>query len=464
MLESPIEAKMNTQKKPMQSGAGKTKTAPKTKEANGNTSAIANKTGPKPNAIAGLPTYVILAAGRGRRLWPVGEAMPKCMIRVLGKPILEWTLDSLHQNASKIVIVVGYKKEMITGHFKDKPYAGKIRFVEQREQKGTGHALLQAESEVKGPFVTVNGDSFAEGAMFELIHHHIQNNKDAHFAIAQKVGDARPFGLFEIQNRTLKSIREKPAEKTAGLVGLGNYYLPQSFFALLQKIKPSPRGEYEITDALNAFAASEKLAVHEFTGYRSEMTYFWDHLDINIHVLVTWMEDARSGTIENGAVVEGKLHLGKGSIIKAGSRIEGPVYIGENCLIGPNAFIRSGSVIENNCHVGTSEIKNSVVMNGANVPHFSYIGDSVLCDNVNLGAGTMIANLRFDNGPIVVHFKDQGKVDSGRRKLGAAIGSGTKVGVNCSINCGVLIGHECKIFPGSKVTHNLDNDTEFKGD
>ncbi len=412
-----------------------------------------------------MPAAVILAAGRGRRLWPVGEAMPKCMIRVLGKPLLEWVLDAILPHCTKAVIVVGYKKEMITDYFSAKPYASQLEFVEQNEQKGTGHALLQARDHVRGPFLTVNGDSFAEPRLYAEYLHRIRQKPSEWFGMAKNVQDARAYGLIHAdkQGRILR-FEEKPKDAKSGLVALGNYYLPESFFGHLEKVPLSPRGEYEITDALNAFAASDTLHVQEFSGFRSEVTYFWDHLDINIHALEEFMTDKREGTIEPGAVVEGKLFLGKGSIVKAGSRIEGPAYIGENCLIGPNAFIRRGSVIENHCHVGTCEVKNSVVMNGANVPHFSYVGDSVLCEDVNLGAGSMIANLRFDNEPIQVKFKDLGTVDSGRRKLGAAIGSGTKIGVNASINCGVLIGHDCKIFPGAKVTHNLDNETVYKGD
>ncbi len=406
---------------------------------------------------------VVLAAGRGTRLWPVGEALPKCMVRVLGKPLLEWALESIVLHAERVVVVVGYKKELVLAHFGNKPYADKLVFVEQTEQKGTGHALLQAKGAVASDFVTVNGDSFHEPSFYDFLFGAVGEIPGRFFAVAKKVQDARPFGLFDVNNGFLKGIREKPAESVSGLVALGNYFLPQAFFSFLEKIPLSPRGEYELTDALSSFLAQQPLAVVEFSGYRGEMTYFWDHLDINIHALENLMVPRLEGTIESGAVVDGKLFLGKGSIVKAGSRIEGPAYIGENCLIGPNAFIRRGSVIENNCHVGTSEIKNSVVMNGANVPHFSYVGDSVLCENVNLGAGSMIANLRFDNGPIMVHFKER-VVDSGRRKLGTAIGSGTKVGVNCSINCGVLIGHDCKIFPGTAVRHNLDNKTVFKGD
>lgn len=416
-----------------------------------------------PDTSNHAPTAVILAAGRGRRLWPVGESLPKCMIRILGKPLIEWVLEAVLPHCRKAVIVVGYKNELVTDYFSKKPYASQLEFVEQAEQKGTAHALLQAKERVRGPFFTVNGDSFAEPRFYSEFTQQMQRQPGQWFGMAKNMEDARPFGLIHQKDGRIVSFEEKPKQPQGGLVALGNYYLPDAFFSYLENVPLSARGEYELTDALNAFCSEHALTAHAFDGFRSEVTYFWDHLDLNIHALENLMEEKNEGTIEPGAVLEGKLFLGKGSVIKAGSRIEGPAYIGEDCLIGPNAFIRRGSVIENHCHVGTCEIKNSVVMNGANVPHFSYIGDSVLCEDVNLGAGTMIANLRFDNGPIRVHFKE-GSVDSGRRKLGAAIGSGTKIGVNCSINCGTLIGHDCKVFPGTKITHNLDNNTTFKGD
>lgn len=401
--------------------------------------------------------YVILAAGRGTRLWPVGEGLPKCMVRVLGKPLAEWVVDAVLPNAEKIVLVVGYKKEFVIEHFSRKPYAQKIVFVEQAEQKGTAHALLQARDSVnENNFVTINGDSFADPSLYALIARETEKSPDSFFAVGQFREDAREYGLLEEENGFLKKIVEKPVSEkpVPGVINLGNYYLPPEFFDFLARVQPSPRGELEATDAINAFARERKLRVVRFYGFRSEITYFWNHLDINLYALHNLMRDERLGVIENGAFVSGKLYLGKGSVIRAGTRVDGPVYVGENCVIGPNAFLREGAIIENECHVGNSEIKNSVIMNNTDVPHFSYVGDSVLCEDVNVGGGTIIANLRFDEKNIAVHINGK-TVDSGRRKLGCAIGRGTRIGVNCVINCGVLVGSNCRIYPGVVVKKNL---------
>lgn len=408
-------------------------------------------------------TFVILAAGRGTRLWPVGEGLPKCMVRVLGKPLIEWTVEGIEKFAEKIVIVVGYKKEFVIDHFKSKSYSDKIVFVEQKEQKGTGHAFLAAKNEVKGKFVTLYADNFYDPNFYTLLGEAIEKNGEKNYCFSYFVEDVRAYGQLDVQSGLFKGVKEKPKEKTKGQINLGTFYLHHDYFKHLEKVRLSPRGEYEATDALNTFIQEQDINVIEYSGYRNEMTYWWNHLDINIYALEHLMQHEVHGKVEPGAYIEGKVHIGKGTLVRAGTRIEGPAYIGDNCLIGPNAFIRPGSVIENNCHVGTSEIKNSVVMNESNVPHFSFIGDSVLCEEVNLGAGAIIANLRFDEENVKVKFKQE-KIDTGKRKLGAAIGQGAKIGSNSTINCGVMIGHNCKIYPGARVMHNLDNDSIYKGE
>ena len=152
------------------------------------------------------------------------------------------------------------------------------------------------------------------------------------------------------------------------------------------------------------------------------------------------------GEVEDGVIIKGNLVLGEGSLIKSGSRIEGNVFIGKNCVVGPNAYLRNGVVLGDNCFVGNSEIKNSIILSGSKVPHFSYVGDSVIGRNCNLGAGTKIANLRHDNNSVKV-FVDGKKIDSSRRKLGALIFDDVKTGINSSINCGAVLTKSTLVLP-----------------
>jgi len=175
----------------------------------------------------------------------------------------------------------------------------------------------------------------------------------------------------------------------------------------------------------------------------------------------TEFETGGTGSIEENVVIKGILFIEPGAVIKSGSRIEGNVFIGKNSVIGPNAYLRKNVVIGENCHVSNSEIKNSIILNNSNVSHYSYIGDSVIGEQVNFGAGAKIANLRFDNKNVLVEVNCK-KIDSGKRKLGVCIGSKTKIGINASINCGVLVGKNCFVYPGTVVSKNLASGNSAK--
>ena len=109
------------------------------------------------------------------------------------------------------------------------------------------------------------------------------------------------------------------------------------------------------------------------------------------------MEPSIEGTVEEGVVLEGAVHVAAGAIIKAGSRIEGPVWVGPGATVGPNACIRGATMLGAGVKVGgASEVKNSILMDGAKAPHHNYVGDSILGRDCNLGSGTKVANLRHD--------------------------------------------------------------------
>ena len=156
-------------------------------------------------------------------------------------------------------------------------------------------------------------------------------------------------------------------------------------------------------------------------------------------------------------IINGTLRIGKGTILKSGTYIEGSVWIGDNCVIGPNAYLRNGTVLCGNNKVGaSSEVKNSILMEGAKAPHHNYVGDSIIGENCNLGSGTKIANLRLDKNEIVVVHKGK-KVNTKRRKLGAIVGDNTKTGINASINSGTILGSNVRIGPNAIVSGTYES-------
>lgn len=144
-------------------------------------------------------------------------------------------------------------------------------------------------------------------------------------------------------------------------------------------------------------------------------------------------------------VIKGAVAIGEGTIVRSGSYLVGPLVIGRDCVIGPSCYIRPATAIGDNCHIGAAvELKNSIVMKGAKIPHHNYVGDSIIGEDCNLGSGTKIANLRLDGKSIVV-----AGVDTKRRKLGAILGDSVETGINASIDVGTLIGNNTFIGPGA---------------
>jgi bifunctional UDP-N-acetylglucosamine pyrophosphorylase/glucosamine-1-phosphate N-acetyltransferase len=171
--------------------------------------------------------------------------------------------------------------------------------------------------------------------------------------------------------------------------------------------------------------------------------YPWDLLRANEQYVSSLTESRIEGEIHPSAVIEGVIHLGRGTRILPGVFIEGNAVIGSNCRIGPNCYIRGNTSIGDGCHIGQSvEIKNCLILSGTNVGHLSYVGDSVLGAKVNFGAGTTTSNLRHDGKN---HRSLVGGVliDTGRRKFGCIVGDGVHTGINTTIYPGR------KFWPGT---------------
>ena len=181
----------------------------------------------------------------------------------------------------------------------------------------------------------------------------------------------------------------------------------------------------------------------------------WDLILANERFLAKKQNYTRAADFHSSLYVDGRLQVGKGTKILPGVVIEGDVVIGEDCKIGPNCYIRGATSIGNRCHVGQSvELKNSILMDGTNVGHLSYVGDSVLGQKVNLGAGTVTSNLRHD-GKNHRSLVGDALVDTGRRKFGAILGDGVHTGINTSLYPGRKIGPGATTRPGAIVERDI---------
>jgi NDP-sugar pyrophosphorylase family protein len=141
--------------------------------------------------------------------------------------------------------------------------------------------------------------------------------------------------------------------------------------------------------------------------------------------------------------------IGRGTIVEQGAMLKGPAWIGENCQIRSGCYVRENVIVGNNVVMGNScEFKNCIIFDEAQVPHFSYVGDSILGYKVHLGAGVILSNVKLDRGEISVLATD-GMIATGLKKFGAIVGDRSEIGCNAVINPGSVIGRDCIIYPGA---------------
>ncbi|WP_324735903.1 bifunctional sugar-1-phosphate nucleotidylyltransferase/acetyltransferase [Thermococcus sp. SY098] len=401
---------------------------------------------------------VILAAGKGERLKPLTDDRPKVLLKVANKAIIEYVLDNLYPFVDEFIIIVRYQKEKLIEFLGDE-YNGKpITYVEQTEGEGTARAIYSAKEYIEGEsFLAVNGDIYFEREAVKALLHAFRKADAA--LLVKEFEDLSHFGKIEVEGEYVKEIKEKPGN-IGGYANLGIYLFKPDVFEFIEKTPLSKRGEYEITDTINLMIkAGRKVAYAVYDGYWNDIGRPWDLLNLNEYILKNHLKHEIRGIVEEGATIIPPVEIGEGTVVKSGAYIVGPVKIGKNCKIGPNCFIRPYTSIGNHCHIGNAvEIKNSIIMDHSNAPHLNYVGDSIIGENTNLGAGTITANLRHDNKTIKVEVK--GKLeDSERRKLGAIIGHNVKVGINVSIYPGRKIGSNSFVGPGVIVDKNIPSNS-----
>ena len=393
---------------------------------------------------------ILLAAGEGKRMRPLTTCRPKVMIPLANRPMLEHLiLAARDAGIERFVLVVGYGEQAVREYFGDGSALGvAIDYVVQRHQLGTADALRSAERLVSGNFLMMNGDMILGSeeirALCEMPVPALGVSEADH---------PEEYGVVLLEGDRVVNLEEKSKNPKSRMINAGAYLFPPEIFERIERIGLSRRGEYELTDALMEYINEGMLSALTLHTWM-DVGYPWDILAAH-ELLLTDLKGEIAGTIEEGAVIKGAVVIGDGTTIRAGSYIEGPCIIGKDCVIGPHAYIRPKTTIGDSCHIGHAvEIKNSVILHGTKIPHFNYIGDSVIGSGCNFGAGTKIANLRHDSDIVRV-----GGIMTGRKKFGAVIGDDVLFGINCSVNTGSSIGSGCRIAPHSCVEGVYDDET-----
>ena len=423
-------------------------------------------------------SIVILAAGKGTRM---NSQLPKVLQPLAGKPILQYVLDITHSlQPNNISIVAGHKSEMLRELIKDKNISWRI----QDTQLGTGHAVIQAIPDLNSDKTLIlYGDVplIKKADLQSLIKKsdaglavmtHIKNDVNGYGRILRE--DNKIQGIIE--DKDCNKEQKKIKEINTGILAADTKYLKQWLYRLSNE---NAQKEYYLTDIVK-FAVEDNITVssHEVeeevsisgVNSKSELAYIERGLQLNkaeelmekgVTVLDPNRIDIRGQlkcgqdvTIDIGCIFEGNVNLGnnvhikpysfiKNSDIDENSTIEAFSHIdsskvGSSCRVGPYARLRPGTVLESEVHIGNYvEIKNSLVDQGTKINHLSYIGDSEIGKNVNIGAGTITCN--YD----------------GVDKHKTIIEDDVFVGSNTQIVAPLKVGKGATIGAGSTITKDV---------
>lgn len=355
---------------------------------------------------------IILAAGRSTRMV---TDMPKVLHQVCGRPMLAYVLDACREaGIGRMCIVVGHRKDDVIEEFQDETG---IEWVEQAEQKGTGHAAMMcrdALADFEGNVLVIAGDMpLLRAETLELL---VDRHEKEHAAVTLATAvleDPAGYGrIIRDEFGNLQGIIEESdcteAQRRIREINPSYYcFEKQRLFEAMAQVRPdNVKGEYYITDALRILVQSGHRAM-AISAVAAE-----DAMGINSREDLSRVSRVMQNRIQRKLMAEGvtivdppntwidaRAVIGQDSIIHPFSYIHGRVTIGKRCSVGPFAYLREGTELAEDVVVGVfTELKNAKLGAGTRARHLSYIGDAMIGERVNVGAGTLFAN--FDGAKI----------------------------------------------------------------
>ena len=410
---------------------------------------------------------VILTAGEGTRLRPLTVSRVKGMIPIANKPILEHVVQALAKNNIRdIIMVVGYKKERIMAYFEDgTDFDVKIRYVEQKKQLGTAHALAQAQDMIKHSFLTLPGDNIiAPDSIAKLLD---KNKCDASMLITKSDTPSK-YGVVGLVGDKVKHIIEKPEitgdlltkgvpsifslalwehqEKSlSDLISTGIYQFQPKIFKTVDEIMAQDK--YNMSDLLQHLIGNDKNIRAIKTGTWADAVYPWDLLEMNAMVLQNTVM-AKSGRIEHGAIIRPPVEIGEDTVIRSNSYIMGPVVLGRGCEVGPNTCIMPSTSIGNNVTIDPyTEIRHSIIMDDCRIGSSSTIYNSVISFGSTIGSHFVAESTKQEVKLKTKHYEI--------KNIGSIIGEDSVLGHNVILAPGMIVGANCRISSLTKINENI---------
>src|SRR6058998_3718653 len=366
--------------------------------------------GPPPESSAGAPRMkaVILAAGEGARMGPFTASVPKVMIPVGNRPLLEYVVQALAENGVRdLIFVVGYRRERIQSHFQDgKAFGSHITYVTQTKQLGTAHGIWEARGHLEDPFIVLNGSNMVDGRFVEDL-----------------------------------LAASKPAEVISNLINTGAYALDARIFDEIERL--AKEGKHDLPSAVSALAKRVSVGAIPTEGTWVDALYPWDLLRLNAAALKTTAE-RRAGTIEPAVTIRGRVTIGDGCVIRSGAYLQGPLSIGAGSEIGPNAVLLPSTSLGKNVRIGAlTTVANSILMDDVILGPASVVQESVIGSGVVARAGFLAAS-----GPGDVNI--EGTWHS-VPQIGALIGEDVEIANGVSAAAGTVVNERARVESGAKL-------------
>jgi len=350
---------------------------------------------------------LLLAGGHGTRLRPLTFTGNKHMLPIANKPMLLYGLEHLiNAGIKEIGVILGPIKEDVKGLLGDGSRFGvNITYIDQPDPRGLAHAIAISDNFLRDePFAMYLGDNMLKQGAKPLIEVFEREGNDCVIGAA-KVKDPSRYGVvvFDEDGR-IKKLVEKPKQPVSDWALIGVYVFNRKIFEAIEKIKPSWRGELEITDAIQVLMDSgAKVDVQFVQGWWKDTGRPEDLLEANQLVLQE-LQPLNEGVIEKGAILTGSVKTGKDTVIHGQTTIRGPVILGERCEIGPNVYIGPYTSIGSDVTVRNSEVENSIIMDGAHIECGKRIIDSLIGmkakivsseDNVPKGTRLILGDMTY---------------------------------------------------------------------
>jgi len=332
---------------------------------------------------------LVLSGGAGTRLRPITHTSAKQLVPVGNKPILEFGLEAIRDaGISDVGIIVGETHEEIRAHVGDGSRFGiRATYVHQPQPLGLAHAVLTAADNLgEDDFVMYLGDNLIAGGIADFVRSFEARRPAAQILLA-RVRDPERFGVAELApDGSVSALVEKPANPRSDLALVGVYLFSHRILDAARSIKPSDRGELEITDAIQwLLDQGEPVASTVIDGWWKDTGKRYDLLEANRIVLDT-LEPLVAGTIDADSEVQGRVVIEEGAELVS-SFVRGPAIIGRNTRL-VNTFIGPYTSVYHSCVVENSEIEHSIVLEETTIRDIRRIEDALIGKQVQVGVGT----------------------------------------------------------------------------